>query len=77
MEITDLKYLLAVAGEANFSRAARLLGINASTISRRVSRFEDELGFTLFERSRTGVRVTSGGQEIVRGARRVVAEFDA
>ena len=50
MEIRDLMYLEASAAAGNFTRAAKSLGINTSTISRRVGRFEDELGLALFER---------------------------
>jgi hypothetical protein len=44
MEIGDLRYLTASADAGNFSRAARMLGRNASTLSRRISRLENELG---------------------------------
>ena len=47
MEICDLIYVEASAAAGNFTRAARSLGVNASTISRRVGRFEDELGVAL------------------------------
>src|SRR5262249_32251974 len=60
MEIRDLMYLEASAAAGNFTHAAKALGINTSTISRRVGRFEDELGLALFERGHAGVRLTSG-----------------
>jgi DNA-binding transcriptional LysR family regulator len=46
MELLELQYFVAVADAGNFTRAAMFLGINASTISRRISRLEDELGLT-------------------------------
>jgi DNA-binding transcriptional LysR family regulator len=61
MEVRDLMYIEASAAAANFTRAAKSLGINTSTISRRVSRLEDELGLALFERGAAGVRLTTGG----------------
>ena len=61
MEIRDVTYFETSAAAGNFTRAAKSLGINSSTISRRVGRFEDELGLALFERGRGGVRLTSGG----------------
>jgi DNA-binding transcriptional LysR family regulator len=64
MEIRDLMYLEASAAAGTFTRAAKSLGINASTISRRVGRFEDELGLALFERRHGGVRLTSGGKAV-------------
>jgi DNA-binding transcriptional LysR family regulator len=44
MEIRDLIYLEASAAAGNFTHAAKALGINTATISRRVRPFEDELG---------------------------------
>ena len=49
----------ASADARNFSRAAEALGLNASTVSRRIGRLEDELGLSLFERSRSGARLTT------------------
>jgi DNA-binding transcriptional LysR family regulator len=77
MEIRDLMYLEASAATGNFTRAARSLGINTSTISRRVGRFEDELGLALFERGHAGVRLTSGGKAVLPHIRRALAELDA
>jgi DNA-binding transcriptional LysR family regulator len=77
MEIRDLMYLEASATAANFTRAAKTLGINPSTISRRIGRLEDELGLAVFERQHAGVRLTSGGKAILPHIRRALAELDA
>jgi DNA-binding transcriptional LysR family regulator len=77
MEIRDLMYLEASAAAGTFTRAAESLGINASTISRRVGRIEDELGLALFERRHGGVRLTSGGKAVLPHIRRALAELDA
>jgi DNA-binding transcriptional LysR family regulator len=77
MEVRDLRYIEASAAAANFTRAAKSLGINASTISRRVGRLEDELGLALFERSSAGVRLTTGGRALLPHVRRALAELDA
>jgi DNA-binding transcriptional LysR family regulator len=77
MEIRDLMYLEASAAAGNFTRAAKSLGINTSTISRRVGRFEDELGLALFERGHGGVRLTSGGKAVLAHIQRALAELDA
>lgn len=66
-------YLEASAAAGNFTRAAKSLGINTSTISRRVGRFEDELGLALFERGHAGVPLTSGGRAVLRA----LVELDA
>lgn len=77
MEIRDLIYLTASATAGNFSRAAKSLGLNTSTISRRIGRLEDELGLALFERGRTGIRTTTGGEAVVLHVRRALAEIEA
>src|SRR5271154_3497066 len=77
MEIRDLEYLLASADAGNFGRAAKSLGLNTSTISRRIGRLEDELGLALFERGHAGGRLTAGGRAVIRHVRRALAELDA
>ena len=77
MDIRDLMYLEASAAAGNFTRAAKSLRIDTSTISRRVGRFEDELGLALFERGHGGVRLTSGGKAVLPHIRRALAELDA
>lgn len=77
MKLRDLEYLVASATAGNFSRAARALGINTSTISRCVGRFEDELGLAVFERGHSGIRLTPGGKAVLLHARRAVAELEA
>lgn len=77
MEIRDLMYLEASATAGNFTRAAKSLGINTSTISRRVGRVEDELGLAVFERRHAGVHLTSGGKAVLPHIRRALAELEA
>jgi DNA-binding transcriptional LysR family regulator len=77
MDIRDLMYLEASAAAGNFTRAAKSLRIDTSTISRRVGRSEDELGLALFERGHDGVRLTSGGKAVLPHIRRALAELDA
>jgi regulatory helix-turn-helix LysR family protein len=70
VDIRDLEYLSCLADTGNFGRAAKSLGLNASTISRRVSRLEDELGVSLFDRGRAGTKLTAGGKCIMMHVRR-------
>jgi DNA-binding transcriptional LysR family regulator len=69
--------VLAAAAAGNLSTAARLLKVSTSTISRRVSRIEDELGLAIFERGHRGVRLTTGGRAVPLHARRAAAELEA
>jgi DNA-binding transcriptional LysR family regulator len=75
MDFADLQAVCAAADCGNFNGAARLLGLNASTISRRIAHLEDQLGITLFERTATGVRLTPGGADVVSHARRITGEL--
>ncbi len=77
MDIRDLEYLALSAETSNFGRAAEALGVNVSTISRRICRIEDELGLSLFERGHSGVRLTSGGHAVMLHVRRALAEVEA
>ena len=50
MDLVDLRYLSIAVETGSLSRAAQSLGVKPSTISRRITRLEDELGVTIFER---------------------------
>lgn len=77
MDLADLQYVAATADAGNFAQAAKRLGLYPSTVSRGVSRFEDELGLTLFERGRFGVRLTAGGIAVMVHVRRTLGDIDA
>lgn len=71
-----LRYVLAAAEQGGFRRAARLLGVQQSAVSRRIKELEARLGAPIFERGLNGVQLTAAGQDFVRGAHNVVAELD-
>jgi len=77
MELKALRYLKAVVEAGSFARAATRLGLNSSSLTRQISSLEDELGLTLLERSRSGVRLTSGGAAVMIEVRRVLGDLDA
>ena len=54
MNWDDLRFFLAVAGAGSLSGAGQQLGVNTTTVLRRVASLEDDLGARLFERERTG-----------------------
>lgn len=62
MQLKDLQCFVAVAEASGFRRAALHLGVRQSVISRRIRKLEDQLGASLFERTRAGVRLTHAGQ---------------
>jgi len=71
LEWDDLRYVLAVAREGSLAAAARSLGVNHTTVLRRVGAFEKRLGLRLFERLPTGYALTAGGEELIASARHI------
>src|ERR1700739_375852 len=70
--------IFAQVGESrSFSKAARLLKIPTSTVSRRIADLERELGVRLLERSTRSLRLTDVGSEVLEHARRSVEINDA
>lgn len=65
MTLTELRYIVALASEQHFGRAAERCNVSQPTLSIAVKKLEDELGVTLFERGKQGVLVTPLGQRIV------------
>jgi len=73
----DLRFFLAAARHGSSRAAARALGVNQSTMSRRLSQFEDDHGVRLFERRARGLALTAAGAEIVDAAADIEARFNA
>jgi DNA-binding transcriptional LysR family regulator len=76
MDLVDLRHLSIAVETGSFSHAAQSLGVTPSTISRRISRLEDELGVTLFERGSFGVRLTAAGRDVMVQVRRGLEAID-
>jgi LysR family hydrogen peroxide-inducible transcriptional activator len=74
MTLTELRYVVAVARERHFGRAAETCFVSQPTLSVAVKKLEDELGVTLFERGPGEVSVTPAGEKIVEQAQRVLEE---
>ncbi|TQF74902.1 LysR family transcriptional regulator [Rhodococcus spelaei] len=73
MDFRQLRYFLAVSEELSFSRAAQKCFISQSAISHQVTRLEQELGASLFERSTRVVRLTNAGARLVPIAQEVLS----
>lgn len=74
MTLTELKYIVAVAREKHFGRAADACFVSQPTLSVAIKKLEDELGVTIFERGGTEVGVTNIGHQLVLQAQKVLEE---
>ncbi len=70
-EWDDLRYVLAVATAGSLAGAARALGVNHTTVLRRVAAFEERIGVRVFDRLPTGYVLTAAGEELAATARRI------
>ena len=74
MTLTELKYVIAVAQERHFGRAAELCHVSQPSLSVAVKKLEKELGVNIFERRSTDITLTPIGELIVEQAQRVLED---
>lgn len=77
MTLNELRYIVAVAQERNFRRAADKVFISQPALSLAIQKLENDLGVQIFERGKNEVAVTPVGLEIVEQAQRVLEEAEA
>ncbi|ASP38038.1 LysR family transcriptional regulator [Bacterioplanes sanyensis] len=77
MTLTELKYIVTLAQERHFGRAAEKCFVSQPTLSVAIKKLESELEIAIFERSKSAVRVTPLGERIVTQAQRVLEEARA
>ncbi len=76
MEFHQIRYFLAVARTANFSRAARDCHVSQPSLSQQIMKLEDELGEPLFHRQPQGAALTGAGHLFLSHAERIVVEME-
>ncbi len=74
MTLSEFRYVVAVATELHFGRAASRCFVSQPTLSVAIKKLEDELGVTLFERHQHEVSVTPIGEAIIRQAQIILNE---
>ena len=74
MTLTELRYIVAVAREKHFGRAAEACFVSQPTLSVSIKKLEEELDVRIFERGTSEVSVTPLGEEIVRQAQAVIEQ---
>ena len=77
MTLTELKYIVAVAREKHFGRAAEACFVSQPTLSVAIKKLEDELDVKIFERGASEVSVTPLGEQIVNQAQQVIEQAAA
>lgn len=76
MTITQLHYVLAVAENKNFTKAAQKVFVTQPTLSMQIQKLEEELDVQIFDRTKKPIQLTETGQKIVQQARNIVNESD-
>src|SRR3977135_1936869 len=74
MDLRQLRYLVALAEELNFTRAAAHEALTPPALSQQIRRLEDELGLALVERTTRHVSLTEAGQLLVVRARPIIPQ---
>ncbi len=76
MTLSELKYIIAVAREKHFGRAAQSCFISQPSLSAAVKKLEAELGVEIFERTHNRISVTPAGEPIIEQAQKVLDESE-
>lgn len=76
MTLTELRYLVALARERHFGRAAEACHVSQPTLSAAIKKLEDHLGMTLFERRPREVRTSAQAEPIIQQAQRVLEQAE-
>ncbi len=77
LDWNDIRFFLAVARTGSTSAAARAIGVNQTTVARRITEMERALGARLFDRRPEGVRIRPDAAELFQTAERIEAEVAA
>jgi LysR family hydrogen peroxide-inducible transcriptional activator len=76
MNLSELRYIVALARERHFGRAAESCHVSQPTLSVAVKKLESELGVSLFERRKTDITPTAAGEQIIEQAHLVLEGVD-
>ena len=76
MTISQLRYVITIAGSSSMNEAARKLFISQPSLSTTIKELEEETGIEIFIRSNRGIALTPQGEEFVGYARQVVEQYE-
>jgi len=76
LDLRHLEFIVASARNGSFSAAAHEFNVRQPIVSKRIKRVEEELGVQLFDRLKSGARLTPAGEEFVIDARRILSDVN-
>lgn len=76
MNITQLKYVIVIAGSSSMREAAGKLFVTQPTLSASIRDLEEEIGILIFDRTNKGIILTEEGREFVTYAKKVVGQYE-
>ena len=76
MTLNQLRYIIAISKENSLNDAAKKLFISQPSLSSAVHALEQELGFDIFVRSKSGISLTTKGSEFLGYARSVIEQYE-
>ena len=76
MTLSELRYVLALAREKHFGKAAKACHVSQPALSAAINKLESELEVAIFERHRSSISVTDIGSQIVQQAQRALEEVE-
>lgn len=76
VELRQLRFAVLTADSQSFARAAAIVNLKQSTLSRKVKDLEIRIGVKLFERTTRGAEVTENGKVVIEQARRIITDVD-
>lgn len=76
MNIQQLKYVLEIAKQGSFSKAAQRLFISQPSLSNAIKELEQEIGMTIFLRNQNGIKITPIGIELCNKVRTILEQID-
>lgn len=76
MNITQIKYVLEVAGSSSMREASTKLFVSQPALSSSIRELEDELGILIFERTNKGISLTDAGREFITYAKKAVGQYE-
>jgi DNA-binding transcriptional LysR family regulator len=74
--LRQLQYVIAVAEEGSFSKAAETVHAEQSTVSQQIKTLEDRLGIEIFNRKSTPISITPEGEEVVKKAVYIITKVE-